>query len=165
MPPRGRNVTLRGIFLRLRQERKRIGGGSGTLNDSTDEGDADSYSNSGSELDYESVPDDTAGLPQTNEANIDIANVEESGKLDRIDRRILAWCINQLDHPLDGLAGDEYRSPLVGALAILGIRSDGGWESAGGYTQKLSAFIRSHVYCVYSTPGRLGGDWVRVPAT
>jgi hypothetical protein len=62
--------------------------------------------------------------------------------LTAIDRRILAWCVELLDHPLTGSQGQEFESAIISGLAVMGIRQDGGWETALDFTPKLSAMIK-----------------------
>lgn len=62
--------------------------------------------------------------------------------LTAIDRQILAWCVELFNHPLSGSAEQEFESAIVSGLAVMGIRADGGWENALGFTPKLSAVIK-----------------------
>jgi hypothetical protein len=58
------------------------------------------------------------------------------------DQAILRWCIRMLDHQLNGKAEHEYHSGIISRLAIIGIKEQGGWESALTFTPKLSGMIK-----------------------
>lgn len=62
--------------------------------------------------------------------------------LTAVDRRILAWCVELLDHSLSGGAEQEFENAIISGLAVMGIRADGGWENALAFTPKLSAVIK-----------------------
>ena len=65
-----------------------------------------------------------------------------TGRLDRINRILLRWCIELFNHELGGSIGDDFNSPVIAALAIMGISSNGAWVSALNYTPKLSAIVK-----------------------
>jgi len=56
-----------------------------------------------------------------------------------IQREILRLWITLLKHPL---GDNEYKSVLISAMAVLGIREEGGWLDAEDYTPKYSAVIK-----------------------
>jgi superfamily II DNA helicase RecQ len=64
---------------------------------------------------------------------------EEIEKMKEIEREVLRFCISLLDHPLQD---NEYKSGIISALAVMGIRDDGGWLNAEDYTPKYSAVIK-----------------------
>jgi len=66
----------------------------------------------------------------------------KTGRLDDTNRVILHWCISLFNAEYGGPIGDEFNSPVIAALAIVGIRPDGGWVSALSYTPKLSAIVK-----------------------
>ena len=57
----------------------------------------------------------------------------------KIQREVLRFCIDLLDHPLQD---NEYKSAIISGLAVLGIRDDEGWLDAEDYTPKYSAVIK-----------------------
>ena len=66
-------------------------------------------------------------------------DVDEQEQQKRVDRLCLELCICILNHPL---THSEYESVAISALAVMGIRADGGWLGAEDYTSKYSAFIK-----------------------
>ena len=64
---------------------------------------------------------------------------EEIVFMDRIQREVLRFCIDLLNHPLKD---DEYKSAIISGLAVLGIQDDEGWLDAEDYTPKYSAVIK-----------------------
>ena len=66
----------------------------------------------------------------------------QSGRLDHINRVILRWCVELFNDRIGGLGGDDFSSPVIAALAIVGIQSSGAWMSALSYTPKLSAVVK-----------------------
>ena len=64
---------------------------------------------------------------------------EEIVFMDRIQREVLRFCIDLLNHPLKD---DEYKSAIISGLAVLGIQDDDGWLDAEDYTPKYSAVIK-----------------------
>jgi RecQ family ATP-dependent DNA helicase len=67
------------------------------------------------------------------------ASPEEEEKQKRVDRLCLDLCIELLDH---NLTHSEYESVVISALAVMGMREDGGWLGAEDYTPKYSAVIK-----------------------
>lgn len=73
------------------------------------------------------------------------ARVEQGGDINeevecskRLEDAIVQFWISMLDHDI----GDsEYSNALVGALAVLGIETNGGWKSPLIYTPMLSAVV------------------------
>ena len=63
----------------------------------------------------------------------------EDHQLQRTDRACLDFLVSLLDHPLPG---PSYDSVLLSALAIVGIREDGGWATPDNYTPYYSAVIK-----------------------
>ena len=61
---------------------------------------------------------------------------EEIAFMRRIQREVLRFCIDLLNHPLQD---NEYKSVIISGLAVLGIRDDDGWLNAEDYTSKYSA--------------------------
>ncbi|KFY90055.1 hypothetical protein V500_05319, partial [Pseudogymnoascus sp. VKM F-4518 (FW-2643)] len=64
---------------------------------------------------------------------------EEIAFMKRIQREVLRFCIDLLNHPLQD---NEYKSVIISGLAVLGIRDDDGWLSAEDYTSKYSAIAK-----------------------
>src|SRR5580698_10665273 len=64
---------------------------------------------------------------------------EEIVFIDRIQREVLRFCINLLNHPLKD---NEYKSAIISGLAVLGIQDNDGWLDAEDYTLKYSAVIK-----------------------
>jgi hypothetical protein len=58
------------------------------------------------------------------------------------DWAILWWCIRILDYQLDSKAEYKYHSGIISRLAVMGIKEQGGWESALTFTPKLSGMIK-----------------------
>ena len=67
------------------------------------------------------------------------ASPEEERAQKGVDRLCLALCIELLDH---NLTHSKYESVVISGLAMMGMREDEGWLSAGDYTPKYSAFIK-----------------------
>ncbi|KAH8799326.1 hypothetical protein F5884DRAFT_869058 [Xylogone sp. PMI_703] len=74
-----------------------------------------------------------------NEKDDDIESNEEIEFMKTIQRDILRLWITLLNHPLQD---NGYKSVLISAMAIVGIREDGGWLDAEDYTPKYSAVIK-----------------------
>jgi superfamily II DNA helicase RecQ len=66
-------------------------------------------------------------------------HAEEQEQQKRVDRLCLELCIRILNHQL---IHSEYESVALSALAVMGMRADGGWLGAEDYTPKYSAFIK-----------------------
>jgi hypothetical protein len=64
---------------------------------------------------------------------------EEIEMMGKIQQEILRLWISLLNHPLQD---NEYKSALISAMAVLGIREDDGWFDAEDYTPKFSAVIK-----------------------
>jgi hypothetical protein len=64
---------------------------------------------------------------------------EEIKRMKKVQRHVLRFCIDLLDHPLQD---NEYESAMISALAVLGMRDDEGWLDAEDYTPKYSAAIK-----------------------
>ncbi|KFZ17490.1 hypothetical protein V501_01694, partial [Pseudogymnoascus sp. VKM F-4519 (FW-2642)] len=64
---------------------------------------------------------------------------EEIAFMRRIQREVLRFCIDLLNHPLQD---NEYKSVIISGLAVLGIRDDDGWLNAEDYTSKYSAVAK-----------------------
>jgi hypothetical protein len=64
---------------------------------------------------------------------------EEIELMENIQKEILRLWITILNHPLQD---NEYKSVLISALAVLGIREDYGWVDAEDYTPTYSAIIK-----------------------
>ncbi|KAF2135640.1 uncharacterized protein K452DRAFT_213755, partial [Aplosporella prunicola CBS 121167] len=62
----------------------------------------------------------------------------DKAKLSAVQRACLAFCIELLDHQI---VQREYESPLVCALAVLGVE-EGGWKGPDTYLPILSAIIK-----------------------
>jgi hypothetical protein len=67
------------------------------------------------------------------------AGQEEEEQQKKVDRLCLQLCTRLLDHEL---VRTEYDSVIISALAVAGMKEDGGWMSAEDYTPKYSAFIK-----------------------
>ena len=65
--------------------------------------------------------------------------MEERARRRAADRACLDFLVSLLDHPL---TGPTYDSVLLSALAVVGIREDGGWVTADNYTGHYSAVIK-----------------------
>lgn len=80
--------------------------------------------------------------PQEEVSSIDTDEEESSEEIEmmgKIQREILRLWISLLNHPLQD---NEYKSALISAMAVLGIREDDGWFDAEDYTPKFSAVIK-----------------------
>ncbi|KFY83127.1 hypothetical protein V500_10159, partial [Pseudogymnoascus sp. VKM F-4518 (FW-2643)] len=64
---------------------------------------------------------------------------EEIKRMKKVQRDVLRFCIDLLDHPLQDR---EYESAMISGLAVLGLRDDEGWLDAEDYTPKYSAAIK-----------------------
>jgi superfamily II DNA helicase RecQ len=64
---------------------------------------------------------------------------EEIERMKKVQRRVLRFCVDLLDHPLQD---NEYESAIISGLAVLGIRDEKGWLDAEDYTPKYSAVIK-----------------------
>jgi hypothetical protein len=64
---------------------------------------------------------------------------EEIERMRKVQRDVLRFCIDLLDHPLQD---NEYESAMISGLAVLGMRDDDGWLDAKDYTPKYSAAIK-----------------------
>jgi hypothetical protein len=64
---------------------------------------------------------------------------EEIAFMRRIQREVLRFCIDLLNHPLQD---NEYKSVIISRLAVLGIRDDDGWLNAEDYTSKYSTVAK-----------------------
>ena len=78
-----------------------------------------------------------------------VSDYEEEGKGEEdevykearadVQQALLQFCIALLDH---NLVDNEYRSPVISGLAVMGIREDKGWDTPEDYTPKLSGIIK-----------------------
>jgi hypothetical protein len=50
--------------------------------------------------------------------------------------------VELLDHRLGGGQDQEFENAIISGLAVMGIRPDGGWETARSFTPKLSGMIK-----------------------
>ena len=64
---------------------------------------------------------------------------EEIERMRKVQRDVLRFCIDLLDHPLQD---NEYESAMISGLAVLGMRDNDGWLDAEDYTPKYSAAIK-----------------------
>jgi hypothetical protein len=56
-----------------------------------------------------------------------------------VQQALLQFCIALLDH---NLVDNEYKSPVISGLAVMGVREDKGWDAPEDYTPKLSGIIK-----------------------
>jgi RecQ family ATP-dependent DNA helicase len=103
----------------------------------------------GEEADEEDVGEETGDMDEVDEAMEDGDAVEDQiqaegaerskpEKLSRIQKACLEFCIALLNQ---SITRKEYDSPLVCALAVLGVKEDG-WKGAEQYPPILSAVIK-----------------------
>lgn len=64
---------------------------------------------------------------------------EEIAFMRWIQREVLRFCIDLLNHPLQD---NEYKSVIISRLVVLGIRDDDGWLNAEDYTSKYSVVAK-----------------------
>lgn len=67
---------------------------------------------------------------------------EDDMTLDAIDRVVVRWVWSWFQHPGGVARSTEHHNVIISALAVMGIRMDGCWESAMSYTSKLSAVVK-----------------------
>jgi hypothetical protein len=131
----------------------RLAGSTGAEAEETEDKDKEIEAEESKEMDKEMEIDDVVETDEATAAPEQGTASARPEKLPRLQKACLTFCIALLDHRI---TRREYNSPLVCALAVLGVKKDG-WKGPEQYPPILSAVIKTARFMVVQQGLELSG--------